>query len=472
MKKLRKGELFETVVTDMAFGARGVGRTEDFVWFIDRALPGQRVLARAGRIRKSYGEARLVEVLDPAPDQIDPPCPYFGVCGGCQMQHWRYEKQVESKTQQVRDILQRIGNIGDPPVNESVAAEDLYAYRNKMEFTFSDRRWLLRDDPGEKPEDFALGLHVPGRFDKVLDLDGCLLQSDQNNKILREVKRYASRSGLPPYSQKTHRGFWRFLILREGRRTGQLMVHLVTSGQYEPEGPKAVDGLFEELMQNHPGITTCIHGVSDSRGQVARSETERVLHGTGRITEQLLGLEFEISPAAFFQTNTAQAEKLLRVVRDLADFQGGETVLDLYCGTGAIGLAVADKVRRVIGVEVIESAVENARRNAARNGVTNADFVLADMKNALRDQPDLLLSKTPDVAILDPPRGGAHPKTIEDMLGIRARKVIYVSCNPPMLAKDLKSLLSAYDLKNVQPVDLFPHTKHIEIAALLELKSF
>jgi len=471
MKKPRKGELFEIEITDLAFGAKGIARTDDFVWFINRALPGQNIVARAGRIKKAYGEARLMEVLSPAPDQIDPPCPYFGICGGCQMQHWKYEKQVEAKARQVKDILQRIGSIPDPPMLKAIGADNLYAYRNKMEFTFSDRRWLLQDDPMEKPVDFALGLHAPGCYDKVLDLDACLLQSEINNAILREVKQFTMESGLPPYNLRTHEGFWRFLILREGQQTGQYMVHLVTSGQFEPEGLDAVNHLCKLLTDQHPELFTFIHGISDNIGQVARSETERILHGPGHISEKIYGLEFEISPAAFFQTNTVQAEILFHFIVELADFKGTETVFDLYCGTGAIGLALADKVNQVIGVEVIESAVNDARRNAERNGIENATFVLADMKDALRDQPVIQELGVPDVLILDPPRGGTHPKTIEDVLNLKAPKVIYVSCNPPMLAKDLQSLSSAYTLKKVQPVDLFPHTKHIEVVALLELTS-
>lgn len=471
MEKPRKGELFEIEIEDLAFGARGLARMDDFVWFIDRALPGQKVLARAGRIKKAYGEASLVRVLLPAPDQIDPSCPYFGVCGGCQMQHWEYKKQVEAKARQVRDLLQRIGGITDPPVPEAIGADAIYEYRNKMEFTFSDRRWLVEDDPMEKPADFALGLHVPGRFDKVLDLDACFLQPEIRNRILREVKQFASGSGLPPYNQKTHEGFWRFLILREGQRTGQHMIHLVTSGQYEPSGSETVDQLCKILVNQYPELYTFVHGISDSKGQVARSETERILHGSGQIREKLSGLEFEISPAAFFQTNTIQAEKLFHSIIELAELNGTETVFDLYCGTGAIGLVLANRVRKVIGVEVIESAVEDARRNAERNNIRNATFVLADMKNALRDQSVIWRMGAPDVLILDPPRGGTHPKTIEDIIHLKAPKVIYISCNPPMLAKDLQSLTSIYQLKKAQPVDLFPHTKHIEVVALLELKS-
>jgi len=471
MKKPRKGDLFEIEIEDLAFGARGLARMDDFVWFVDRALPGQKILARAGRVRKAYGEARLVEVLSPATDQIDPPCPYFGICGGCQMQHWKYAKQADAKSRQVKDILQRIGGIDDPPMLDVIGADNLYGYRNKMEFTFSDRRWLLQDDAMEKPENFALGLHVPGRFDKVLDLDVCLLQSDFNNKIMGTIKQFALESGLPPYSQKTHEGFWRFLILRNGQQTGQHMIHLVTSGQFGEDGNKAVDKLCQTILDKHPDLTTFIHGISDSKGQVARSETERILHGSGQITEMLFGLEFEISPAAFFQTNTIQAEKLFYSIIELAEFKGTETVFDLYCGTGAIGLTLADKIKQVIGVEVIESAVEDARRNAKRNGISNANFILADMKDALRNQPAIQEMETPDVLILDPPRGGTHPKTIEDVLEIKAPKVIYVSCNPPMLAKDLQSLTSIYKLRKIQTVDLFPHTKHIEVVALLELKA-
>ncbi|HDQ44772.1 MAG TPA: 23S rRNA (uracil(1939)-C(5))-methyltransferase RlmD [bacterium] len=470
MSGLRKGEILEFEIADIAFGARGVARTENFVWFIDRALPGQRVKARVCRIRKQYGEAVLQEVVREAPDRVAPPCPHFGTCGGCQMQHWAYPSQVAAKTRQVEDILRRIGGFPGVDVRPTLPASEILGYRNKMEFTFSDRRWIPEGEDPEKPADFALGLHVPGRFDKVLDLDACLLQSDRANQIFRHVRELTFRSGLPPYGQKSHDGFWRFLILREGRQTGDLMVNLITSGGFGDAGLEAVNRVAEALRAAFPEITTLVHGITDSKGQVARGESGRILWGSGNIREILYGMEFEVSSDAFFQTNTLQAEVLFDAIAGLSGFQGDEVLYDLYCGTGAIGIALAGRVRRVLGVEAIPSAVANARENAALNRLDNVDFVLADMKDALRDSDFVSTCGRPDVVIIDPPRGGTHPKTIQDLLALGAPRLIYVSCNPPLLARDCQALGERYRLDVVQPVDMFPHTKHIEAVARFTLR--
>lgn len=466
MQKPKKGEIFEFEIEDIGFGARGVARIDNFVWFIDRTLPGQRVRARVGRKRRSYGEARLIEVIRKAPDQIEAPCPWFGTCGGCQTQNWDYQKQLDAKTEQVTDILSRLGGYESVSVDETLASDRLFHYRNKMEFTFSDRRWTLPDEPEDVEKDFALGMHVPGRFDKVLQLDACLLQTERSNHLLQLITEEAQKSGLKPYGQKSHTGFWRFCIIREGHNTGDWMLNLITSGQAGEEGDHFIEQLCETVLNRFPDLTTFIHGISDSKGQVARSETERILHGPGKITDKIGNKVFEISPDAFFQTNTRQAETLFETIADVAQFSGDEVLYDLYCGTGAIGIVLADRVRQVLGVEVIEAAVINARKNASLNQLNNIEFVLADMKDALTENKSIRTAEKPDVVIIDPPRGGTHPKTIKDLLALAAPKLVYVSCNPPMLAKDSKELQQLYDLNCVKPVDMFPHTKHIEAVAL------
>jgi 23S rRNA (uracil1939-C5)-methyltransferase len=460
--RMKIREILELEIESLAFGCRGVSRQDGFVWFVDRALPGQRVKAEVTRRRRQYGEAAIAEVLRPSPFEIPPPCPYFGTCGGCQAQHLDYPSQIEAKTGQVSEILRRIGGIPDARVMPAKAASRIYGYRNKMEFTCSDRPWRM-DGPGpENPDAFAVGLHVPRRFDKILDIEACLLQSPEANQLLESCRRAMAASGLKPYNIKNHSGFWRFLIIREGMRTGQRMLHILTAGMEEKNGAECVDGMADSLLRDFPDLTTIVHGISDRPGQVAWSESERVLHGPGIIREEILGKTFEISPASFFQTNTLQADVLFDTLIELARFRGDETVFDLYCGTGAIGICLADRVRRVVGIEVIESAVRNARRNAACNGTGNIEFIHADMKYALQGR-----GERPDVVILDPPRGGTHPHTVRDILALAPQKIIYVSCNPPMLAKDLRQLSQGYTLEIVQPVDMFPHTQHIEAVAVL-----
>jgi 23S rRNA (uracil1939-C5)-methyltransferase len=462
----KKGETIELAVHDLAFGARGVARAGDFVWFVDFALPGQTVRAKVFKRKKNYGEARLISVLSPSPDQVDPPCPHFGTCGGCRLQHMRYEAQVEVKTRQVRDIMERLGGFSGTLVNPAVPAKDIYGYRNKMEFTFSDRPWLRTDDEGKEREPFALGLHVPGRFDKVLDLDACLLQSETANKLYGFVKQKIRESGLPPYGPKTHAGTWRFLVIREGKNTGDLMLNVVTSGQEPDRLKERMDWLAHKIFLKFMTLTA-VHSVTDRPAMVAYGETEHLLLGMGAITEKIGDRTFSISPSAFFQTNTAQTEILFKTVADLAGFDGSETVYDLYCGTGAIGIYIADRVKRVLGIESVAPAVEDGKKNAELNGLSNMHFLKADLKDALKDG---VLEKVgrPDVVILDPPRGGMHPHTVDHILALAPRKIVYVSCNPPLLATDARKFCDhGYTLSVVQPVDMFPHTAHIEAVALL-----
>ncbi len=469
-KQFKKGDSLELFVEDLAFGARGVTRVDNFVWFVERGIPGQKVMAKVKRVRKSYGETVVEKVIEPSPNQVDPPCPYFGVCGGCQLQHLKYEIQVETKTKQIQEILERIGGFKNVKVRPTIPAENIYGYRNKMEFTFSDRRWITDNESGEKPENFALGLHVPGRFDKVLDIDGCLLQSETSNRVFQTVKKLIVETGLPPYSIKDHTGFWRFFVIREGKNTGDLMLNLITTSQEGEKGNKALDWIVHKLFWQYPEITTVIHSLSDKKSQVAIGESERLLLGMGKIVEKVGEKLFEISPAAFFQTNTFQVQRLFDTIVGLAEFQENQSVWDLYCGTGAIGIYIADKVKHVLGIEVIESAIEDGKKNLKLNDIDNVDFVLADMKEALSDSDSLIREyDAPDVIIIDPPRGGTHPKTVKSLLELAPPKIVYVSCNPAVLARDLQTLCKdVYTLKTVQPVDMFPHTGHIETVVLLE----
>ncbi|MBN2200323.1 23S rRNA (uracil(1939)-C(5))-methyltransferase RlmD [bacterium] len=471
----KKFEIIELEIADLAFGGRGIARQDNYVWFVDGGIPGQKVRARTYRIAKQYGEARAVETLSPSPDQVDPVCPHFGVCGGCQLQHLRYEAQIAAKTRQVRDLLQRIGGFPEPDVRPTLPSASVTGYRNKMEFTFSDLAWKpappapdgdASGASGTEPG-WALGLHVPGRFDKVLNIESCPLQSDRANAVLKSVHSLVAASGLPGYGARSHRGVWRFLVLREAKATGDLMVHCITSGQNFQESRAVVDRMAADLVRRHPFITTFTHSVTDRLSQVAAGESERVLHGDGRIREKLGDRVFEISPGSFFQTHTAQAVRLFDTVAGLAGWKGNERVYDLYCGTGAIGICLSDKVGEVIGIESVEPAVRNAVRNAELNGLMNISFVLGDLKDALRDKGFRERFGPPDSAVVDPPRAGMHPDALEDLIRLAPASIVYVSCNPPILARDAKTLCDrGYVLGPVQPVDLFPHTGHVEVVAV------
>jgi 23S rRNA (uracil1939-C5)-methyltransferase len=411
-------------------------------------------------------------VLEAGTDQIDAPCPYFGVCGGCQLQHLKYESQVEAKTNQIREMFRRLGNFDDCEISPTLPADVLYGYRNKMEFTFSPQRWMISDVEDGKPKDFALGLHVPGRFDKVLDIDGCLLQSEISNGLMRNLKDLILQTGLPAYHPRSHQGFWRFLVLRDGKFTSDLMMNIITSSQVEDEGKPVFDWLMHKLFWKNLELTAALHGTSDKKAQVAFADSERVILGDGKLREQIGHCRFEISPNAFFQTNSYQTKVLFDTIAELAELSSSEVVWDLYCGTGAIGIYLANRVKQVVGIEVIWSAVKDGKRNVKLNNLDNVKLFEGDMMSVLRD-PDFPLHKfdKPDAVILDPPRAGTHPKTIQDILTLLPPKIIYVSCNPPMLVKDLEMLREQYTIRAVQPVDMFPHTKHVEVVCILHKKS-
>ncbi|RMF08379.1 MAG: 23S rRNA (uracil(1939)-C(5))-methyltransferase RlmD [Candidatus Neomarinimicrobiota bacterium] len=453
---IRKGSEQVLKIESLAYGGRGVGRLGDFVVFVDRALPGQTVKVFLYRKRRGFGEGRIVEVLEESPDAVTPPCAHAGLCGGCTLQHYHYEAQLEQKKLQVEDSLRRIGGWQSVSIQTVIGADPIFHYRNKMEFTISPRRWIPRGETAAKPAAFALGLHIPGRFDKVLDIDDCFLQPEIGNRILNRVRTLALQHSLKPYDPKTHIGFLRHLMLRYGHRTGDVMVNLVTSY----ENLDLLLPVVEDLRQHIPEITSIVNNINTRRGDTAYGEREILLHGDPFIREDLGHLTFQISANSFFQTNTLQAERLYAVVREKARIRGTETVLDLYCGAGTIGLYLAREAREVIGVEVSPSAVEDARRNAELNGITNARFLRANLDRPLGR---LAREGSPELIIVDPPRVGLHRETIDSILRLAPDRIVYVSCNPTTLARDLQ-LFTAGGYQPGEPVvvDMFPHTAHIE----------
>ncbi len=468
MQTIVKGSDIELRVEKLAFGGKAVAKVDGFVVFLDRAIPGQTVKARITRKKRNYAEARVIETLSQSPDYRPPACPHFGVCGGCHWQDISYETQLFWKRTHLVECLEHIAGAGETEVNPIIASPEILRYRNKMEFTFSDRRWLLPEELDQefsRESLFALGLHVRGLFDKVFNLENCFLMSQQAVAILREVRKWAVESGLPAYSVRTHQGFWRFLVIRETKRTGQTLIHLITSGT---QGEwQIVDGLSKHLRSEFPGISTFIHSINDKKSQVAIGDSSRVLFGPGVIEEKLGELRFRISAHSFFQTNTLAAEKLYETVSRLADFKKTETVWDLYCGTGSIGQYIASRVKSVVGIEMIAEAVDDARENCRINGIDNCSYFCGDLKDVIGK---VLLMGRPDVVIADPPRAGMHPKVVKALLEALPSRIVAVSCNPASLARDALLLLEAYDIKEVQPIDLFPHTPHLECVVRFDRK--
>jgi 23S rRNA (uracil1939-C5)-methyltransferase len=457
---LKRGQEIELAIDTVAFGGRGMARVDGMAVFVDGAVPGDRVLARISRKKKNFAEARVLSLLTASPDRVQAPCPYSGYCGGCTWQFLDYGKQLEYKRQHVLESIDHIGGIREVAVHEAIASENVFGYRNKMEFSCSDRRWLMPDEMGNPTidTDFALGLHVPGTFNKVLDNELCLLQPELGNRLLARVRDYIKASGVNVYGLKSHVGFWRFVMLRHSVAHDQWMVNLVTADNR----PEIVAPLADSLRREFPQIVSVVNNISARKAAIAVGQTEHTLYGSRVLTDAIGSFSFEISANSFFQTNTRAAGRLYDTVAAYAGLTGSETVLDLYSGTGTIAISLSAMARSVLGIEIAESAVADAKNNCRINQVDNCRFVLGDIRTALD-----AVSHRPDVMIIDPPRVGMHPDVVDRVLELSPRRVIYVSCNPATLARDLALLKDRYRILEVQPVDMFPHTFHIESVARL-----
>ncbi|HYJ23129.1 MAG TPA: 23S rRNA (uracil(1939)-C(5))-methyltransferase RlmD [Solirubrobacterales bacterium] len=433
----RRGELLEVEIDSLAFGGRGVARAEGFVVFVSGALPGDRVRVEVTKAKKRFAEARVVELLAPGADRIPDRCTHGGEpCPGAPWQGLPYERQLEIKSEQVAEALKRIGDLEGFELEEIVAADEQWRYRNKLEYSFGD-------DEGDP----ILGFHARGRWDLVVDVDDCHLASEAGNAARNKVREWAQLESVAAFDRRAKRGILRNLVVREGRRTGQIQTRLVTSEQRFPKPPVDLHTIVADDSGDSEGPTG-----------VLREEF---------LKEELCGLKWKISPGAFFQTNTEMAERLYAVAAEYAGLTGSERVFDLFCGIGTIGLTMAAKAGEVWGVEIVPEAIEDAERNARLNGIGNAHFLAANVRTGVR--PLLVQAGKPDVVVIDPPRAGLSQKMIRRVIECEAKKIVYVSCNPTTLAPNAAQLVEAgYKLKRVRPVDMFPQTPHIECVALLE----
>ena len=458
--KIKKGLQAEVEITDVAFGGRGLFRLDGLAVFVDQTVPGDRVVLRIFKKKKNYAEARVIERIRSSPFRISAPCEYSGFCGGCKWQFLKYEQQLIYKRQHVQDSLEHIGRVKDAVVHPTIPSELMFGYRNKMEFSCSDRRWLLPHELERTDVDkgFALGLHVPGTFDKIIDTRQCLLQPDLGNQLMADVRRFMRSSDKPVYGLRSHIGFWRFLVLRHSVAHDQWMVNLVTA----EDSRKTVQPLADRLMNRYPKVVSIVNNITSRKAGVAVGEFEHTLAGSDIITDKIAGFEFEISANSFFQTNSRGAEILFKTVAKYAELTGTETVLDLYSGTGIISILLSEHSKAVTGIEIIESAVEDAIKNCRNNGISNCRFIRGDIRQCLSQ-----IMQRPDVVIIDPPRAGMHKDVVKQVLELGAGRVIYVSCNPATMARDLQMMQDHYHIEAVQPVDMFPHTYHVEAVAKL-----
>jgi 23S rRNA (uracil1939-C5)-methyltransferase len=442
----RRGEELELRVESLAYGGAGVARTNGYVVFVRGAVPGDRVRARVTKAKRSFAEADSVELIEPSAERVEPLAPH----PGAPWQVLPYERQLAEKESQVRDALERLGHFSEPPVRPILAASEQVRYRNKLEYSFGT------DEDGE----LVLGFHKPGRWNEIDDVEVDVLASDAVDRLREAVKAWCREEGLSAYDRADHTGLLRNLVVREGRRTGQLQARIVTSPG---------DFRVADLTAATPADSVLWTRAASVAETTREGETD-VLKGDERIEEELLGLRFRISPDAFFQTNTEMAEVLYRNAAELAGLTGRERVIDLYCGIGTIALALALDASEVVGVELVERAVADAIDNARLNGIDNARFFAGDVRTAMR--PLLEEAGKPDVLVIDPPRAGLSQKVVRRVLEAGAERIVYVSCNPTTLAPNARQMVDAgYRLSEVRPVDMFPQTPHIECVALLEAPS-
>jgi len=446
---LEKNKIYEVEIVGLGDGGEGVGKIDNFTIFVEGGLPSEKISVEVIEVKKNYAVGKLKKILRESSARIQPACKFFPQCGGCQLQHLNYPTQLEIKKQKVIDAVERIGKIFDAEIFDTIGAENFLHYRNKMQFPVG--------------ENLMCGCYVK-KSHKIIDLESCLIQREGNNKILRAVKKVAKKFNIQPYNEKTGAGILRHIMGRVGF-DNELMIVLVTATKKIPQEKNFVAELLKEI----PEVASIQQNIQPAKNNVILGNESKILFGSPTITEKIFDLKFNISARSFFQVNTAQAEILYQTALDFADLSGSEIVIDAYCGTGTLSLFLAKSAKKVFGIEIEKSAIEDAKINARQNKISNAEFIVGD---AVKIIPDLYAKKIfADIVIVDPPRAGCDKKVLETFAAMKPKKIIYVSCNPATLARDLKILSELnYIAKKIQPVDMFPMTSHIETVAQLELK--
>ncbi len=471
--------LQDVLVENFAAEGKSLARVNGKVIFIENTIPGDVVDIQLGKSKKDWAEAFPLSFKKYASNRLQPFCSHFGVCGGCQWQMLPYKEQLVFKQQQVTDHLQRIGKIDLPEIYSIVGAEKTVGYRNKIEYTFATRRFIPKDEfkqlraegaanntdsLGEAMQQGAAGFHAKGQFDKVVAIDNCYLQEEPTNAIRKAIVQFAKENNYPFYDIKQHEGWLRNMVIRIAT-TGEIMVNIVVANGNK----QMLEGLQKMILQQFPAITTLLFTINAKFNDSIYDLEPKAVHGKGFIIEKLEDFQFKISPKSFFQTNTLQGEKLYQITRDFAELNGNQIVYDLYCGTGSIGIFCSKQAKKIVGVELIEDAIIDAKENATLNNIQHAFFTAGDVIN-ICDDAFFEQHGKPDVIITDPPRAGMHEKLVKKLLEIEAPIVVYVSCNPATQARDLALLDEKYIVTKIQPVDMFPHTHHIENVVQLKLR--
>jgi 23S rRNA (uracil1939-C5)-methyltransferase len=452
-------------ITDIAAEGKAIARVNDVVVFVPFVVPGDVADLQVTRKKSHFMEARPITIHHYSDKRIDPVCEHFGICGGCKWQMLRYDEQIAHKQNEVTDNLTRIGKVELPAITPIIGSAKTEFYRNKLEFTFSNKRWRTYEEMNENKQFDtmnAVGFHIPGQFDKVLDINYCWLQGSKSNELRNEIRRYALEKGLTFFDIRNHEGFLRTMMVRS-TSTGELMLIVV----FYHEDVEAREALLTHLTEKFPEITSLLYVINSKANDTITDQEIITFKGTDCIYEEMEGLKFKIGPKSFYQTNSEQAYELYKVARNFAQLTGNELVYDLYTGTGTIANFVAHQARQVVGIEYVPEAIEDAKINSAINNIDNTLFYAGDMKDILNED---FIEKhgRPDVIITDPPRAGMHEDVIEAILFADPKRIVYVSCNPATQARDLNLLDKAYKVTAVQPVDMFPHTHHVENVVLLE----
>ncbi len=471
-RKLREPQIIEhVVISDAASEGKAVAKVNDMVIFVPFVIPGDIVDLKIIKKKKNFAEAKAVKFHKFSENRIDALCKHFGVCGGCKWQIMRYEDQLKYKQKQVEDNLQRIGKIDTSSIKPILPSENIYFYRNKLEYTFSSKRWLLDGEQSEIDRDNinmnALGFHIPQLFDRVLDIDKCYLQKDPSNSIRNTIKKYAVENNLSFFDARKWEGFLRNIIIRTST-TGDVMLILVV----KDENPRVTHRMLDFIYEKNPQITSLMYVVNNKRNDTINDLEIRLYKGNPHIIEKMMAfnntkeLQFLIGPKSFYQTNSEQAYNLYKIAAEFAGFKGDEVVYDLYTGTGTIANFIASSVKKVIGIEYVPEAIEDAYRNSVHNSITNAYFYAGDMMKVLNDD-FVQTNAKPDVIITDPPRAGMHEKVVQQIIKIAPDKVVYISCNPATQARDIELMKDHYKVSKIQAVDMFPHTHHVENVILL-----
>lgn len=459
--------LNDVEILDVAAEGNSIARVNDFVVFVPFGAPGDIADVKIDRRKRSYAEGHIEKIVKPSDIRVEPRCEHFTVCGGCRWQHLPYGFQLECKQKQVRDAMERIAKIEIPEISPILGSENIYEYRNKMEYTFSNKMWLTFDQlrSGEDfPDRNAAGFHIPGAFDKVLDIHKCHLQDDFGNRLRLFVKDFGKKHGYSFYDLRNQNGLLRTLMIRISS-TGQIMAVMV----FGEDDREKITLLLDAVKTEFPEITSLLYVVNTKVNDTIGDQEVIIYSGSPYIEEEMEGLKFRVGPKSFYQTNSKQAYRLYSVARDFAGLQGDELVYDLYTGTGTIACFLARKCRRVVGIEYVQEAIDDAKVNAAVNGLDNTEFYAGDMKDVLT--PAFVEKHgRPDVMIVDPPRAGMHENVVKVILETAPGRIVYVSCNPATQARDLALLDRLYKVDAIQPVDMFPHTAHVENVVRLSLK--